>query len=164
MNAPERAPRGKILSIEDQPDTICGTMMILQRRGYEIDYALTLEEARAKLREENYELIVVDILMPEHNGGKPVHGGGVLLLEQLKEGKLGDLNKTVPFVVATAQAAFVDTIGKVGRQALVMSSDLLRTDCLRVDAKIGDIVGLANLIDRHLSNAHGVPETATDEP
>jgi len=60
--------RGYLLLVEDEPVVQANNKMILERRGYQLKQAYTLEEARFLIAEEPPRAIILDIQMPDGNG------------------------------------------------------------------------------------------------
>ena len=60
--------RGYLLLVEDEPVVQANNKMILERRGYQLRQAYTLEDARVMIAEEPPRAIILDIQMPDGNG------------------------------------------------------------------------------------------------
>jgi len=60
--------RPKILLVDDDPDFVEATKIILESKPYEVIVAADGNEALRKAREENPDLILLDIIMPVENG------------------------------------------------------------------------------------------------
>jgi len=60
--------RPKILLVDDDPDFVEATKIILESKPYEVIVAADGDEALRKAREENPDLILLDIIMPVENG------------------------------------------------------------------------------------------------
>ena len=60
--------RAKILLIDDDPDFVEATKVVLESRPYEIITALGGEEGLKKAREEKPDLVLLDVIMPGING------------------------------------------------------------------------------------------------
>jgi CheY-like chemotaxis protein len=61
-----RPPR--LLVVDDHEDTCTGLKMILERRGYDITVAYTANQAAEKARQENFDLLISDIGLPDRSG------------------------------------------------------------------------------------------------
>lgn len=59
----------KILLADDDPDFIEINRMILETVGFDVDEAYTSTEAIRKVRENNYSLLVLDLMMEEKDSG-----------------------------------------------------------------------------------------------
>lgn len=60
--------RPKILLVDDDPDFVEATKIILESKPYEVIVAADGDEALRKARKENPDLILLDIIMPVENG------------------------------------------------------------------------------------------------
>jgi DNA-binding response OmpR family regulator len=60
--------RAKILLIDDDPDFVEATKVVLESRPYEIITALGGEEGLKKAREEKPDLVLLDVIMPDIDG------------------------------------------------------------------------------------------------
>ncbi len=83
---------GKILLIDDDPDTISIYSEFLTQAGYLVDIAKNGEEGLIKIRQGGYDLIILDIMMPKLDG--------MSILKKLKENPSGVYNG--PIVVLSA--------------------------------------------------------------
>jgi len=57
-----------VLLVEDNGQILHGNERMLRRRGYDVATALTLHEARERLREAVPDAIVLDIMLPDGSG------------------------------------------------------------------------------------------------
>lgn len=89
----------KILCIEDEPQMIDLIRLILSNEGYEVIGAEGGEEGLALMRQEKPDLILLDLMMPEMDGGDVFH-------RMKEEVELRDL----PVIVVTAKAAPIDQV------------------------------------------------------
>ncbi len=71
------AHRARILHVEDDADIIQVTQALVENLA-DFDFARTLDDARAKLAEQTYDLAIIDVRMPD--------GSGLELLGQLPPG------------------------------------------------------------------------------
>ena len=60
--------KDKILLADDEKDLARATKMILQYSGYEVDVVYNGKEAVEKAKEKDYNLIILDIMMPVMDG------------------------------------------------------------------------------------------------
>jgi DNA-binding response OmpR family regulator len=58
----------KILVVDDDPDILEATAMILESQGYEVVTARDGVEGLANLKAENPDLLILDLLMPKMDG------------------------------------------------------------------------------------------------
>jgi len=86
--------KGKILLVDDDVDFVESTKIILESKPYEVIVAYEGDEGLRKAREENPDLIILDVIMPVKDG--------FTAAEQLK--KDPRLSK-IPVLMLTAFAA-----------------------------------------------------------
>ena len=60
--------KAKIMVVEDNIDEAKLIKMILEPEGYEVVTALNGKEAKEKIKKENPDFIVLDVMMPEMDG------------------------------------------------------------------------------------------------
>lgn len=60
----------KILLVDDDPDFVEATKIVLESAPYQVEVAYNGTEALAKVQEEEPDLIILDIIMPEQDGFK----------------------------------------------------------------------------------------------
>ncbi len=58
----------KILVVDDEKTLVKGIKFNLENEGYTVDTGYDGEEAVAKARSENYDLIILDLMMPKKDG------------------------------------------------------------------------------------------------
>ena len=87
---------GYLLLVEDEPVVQANNKMVLERRGYQLKQAYTLEEARTMIEEEPPRAIVLDIQLPD--------GNGLDLLQEVRS------RSTIPVLVLTAMGTPKDII------------------------------------------------------
>jgi DNA-binding response OmpR family regulator len=58
----------KVLVIDDDPDIVDALYVLLESEGYEVVSASDGEEGLARIKEENPDLIILDLLMPKLDG------------------------------------------------------------------------------------------------
>lgn len=81
----------RILIVDDEPKIVMLTKIMLKREGYETDEAENGEECLEKLKEEKYDLILLDVMMP----------GGLDGWVVCKKIKTDDRTKDIPVVMFT---------------------------------------------------------------
>jgi DNA-binding response OmpR family regulator len=57
-----------ILHVDDERPTLALVKEIFEKEGYKIDSAASGAEALKKLKESNYDLILLDVMMPDMSG------------------------------------------------------------------------------------------------
>jgi len=89
----------RILVIEDEPQMIDLIRLILETGGYQVVAAQGGEEGLELMRSEQPDLILLDIMMPEMDGGDVYH-------RMQQEPEL----IPIPVIVVTAKAAPIDKV------------------------------------------------------
>lgn len=62
------APSAKILVVDDEPDTVGLLELTLQTAGYDVQTAGSGQEALRRVRDESFDLVLLDIMMPDLSG------------------------------------------------------------------------------------------------
>jgi two-component system alkaline phosphatase synthesis response regulator PhoP len=88
----------KILVIDDDPDLVEATSMILKSRQYDVVAAYGGIEGLAKARSENPDLIVLDVMMPDKDG-----------YTVCKELKADPALNAIPVLLLTAVVSHIST-------------------------------------------------------
>jgi signal transduction histidine kinase len=70
-------PRGKILVIDDETGIRHGCRRALEPQGFTVETAATLQEGLRKIRESDFDLVLLDVMMPD--------GQGIELLEPARQ-------------------------------------------------------------------------------
>jgi DNA-binding NtrC family response regulator len=83
------AGQKRILIVDDEENVLALFKRILEKKGYDVRYASTGEEALDKLETELFDVVVTDLKMPGMSG-----------LDLLTKGRA--LNPSVPFIMLTA--------------------------------------------------------------
>ena len=60
--------RHRVLVVDDHEDTCTGMKMMLQRRGYDITIAHNADQALARAGEQEFDLLISDIGLPDRSG------------------------------------------------------------------------------------------------
>jgi CheY-like chemotaxis protein len=60
--------RHRVLLVDDHIDTCTGMKMMLERRGYDTSVAHSADQALEKARQENFDLLISDIGLPDRTG------------------------------------------------------------------------------------------------
>jgi two-component system sensor histidine kinase/response regulator len=69
--------KGKILVIDDEVGIRQGCQRVLEPQGFEVDKAATIQEGLRKITEEGFDLVLIDVMMPD--------GRGIDLLEPIRK-------------------------------------------------------------------------------
>ncbi len=89
----------KILLVDDGVDKIKRLMIVFKNcniNASDIDVCQTSREARQKLRDSKYDLLLIDIALPLYNGSPPDSKEGIFLLDELSE---RDIYKKPSYIV-----------------------------------------------------------------
>jgi len=89
----------RILCIEDEPETTNLVKLILNREGYEVLGADGGEEGLRMVRQENPDLILLDLMMPGMDGWQ--------VYQHLKE---DEDTADIPVIVVTAKVQSIDKV------------------------------------------------------
>jgi DNA-binding response OmpR family regulator len=92
-------PEKKILCIEDESQMIDLIKLILETKGYHVLGAEGGQQGLEMMRKEKPDLILLDLMMPEIDGGDVFH-------RMKEEVELRD----IPVIVVTAKAAPIDKV------------------------------------------------------
>jgi DNA-binding response OmpR family regulator len=83
----------KILAVDDKQDILTLVKVILEGHNYEVTTAISGEEAIEITKDENFELILLDLMM-----------GGINGFDTLKEIRKNENYKKTPIIALTAKA------------------------------------------------------------
>ena len=64
------APQAKILIVDDNPENLMVTRSLLKRTAVFVDTAASGEECVHKVRQNVYDLILLDYMMPQMDGNR----------------------------------------------------------------------------------------------
>jgi PAS domain S-box-containing protein len=103
-NIDEKKPI-KILHVDDDSELLFIMKECLEQTGFEVDSALSVDEALDKMKKITYDAIISDYLIPGKNG-----------LKFLKE--LREKGNTIPFIILTGKG-----LEEVATQALNLGAD-----------------------------------------
>ena len=87
----------RLLVVEDEADLVSALKVGLERAGYAVDTALSVAEAGPKLAVEPYDLVVLDLMLPD--------GDGFELARQIRAGR-----RDVRILMLTARGALADRV------------------------------------------------------
>ena len=88
--------RSKILVVEDEPAISDSVVYTLEREGFEVDVARDGEEALAAAGANDYDLVILDLMLPRLSGNE--------VCRRLRS------ESAVPIIMLTAKNAEVDTV------------------------------------------------------
>lgn len=86
----------KILIVDDEPLIVKGLKFSLEQDGYETDVAYDGEEALGKAEKNEYDLILLDVMLPKVDG--------MQVCQQIRQ------RSTVPIIMLTAKGEDMDKI------------------------------------------------------
>lgn len=87
----------KILAVDDEKHIVRLIQVNLERAGYQVVTAFDGIEALKKVQEENPDLVVLDVMMPQMDG-----------FETLKNLKANPQTRDIPVIMLTAKAQDAD--------------------------------------------------------
>ncbi len=93
----------KALVLDDEPEDIAGTLRLLKLNGLHYVTVKNVADAERMLREESFDVMVVDIRLPLEAGGELHEDAGTRFLDRLQAGELGERNLDTYFIVISAQ-------------------------------------------------------------
>ncbi|MBI5103325.1 MAG: response regulator transcription factor [Nitrospirae bacterium] len=91
--------KGKILIVDDEPDVLELITYNLKKEGYEVSSSLDGQEALAKIRTEQFDFLVLDLMLPGLNG-----------MEICRIMRNDPAMKNMPIIMLTAKTDEVDKI------------------------------------------------------
>jgi len=115
----------KILLVEDDLSLIDGLMYSLKKQGFEIDNARTVKEADALFQEGNYDLLILDLKLPD--------GSGFEVCRKVRQ------YSKIPIVFLTASDDEVN---------IVMGLDIGGDDYITKPFKMGEFISRINALLR----------------
>ncbi len=92
-----------VLIIEDELSTIRGTMRGISHKVTSISSVGTIAEAETLIINNKYDLLILDVQLPNVRGGKLISESGIDLIGRLQKGDCGKMNRDIPFMILTAQ-------------------------------------------------------------
>jgi CheY-like chemotaxis protein len=96
----------RILSVEDEPETIAGNLDQLELDGHFVARVETIDEAEESLAGHEFNFLILDQRAPWH--GRFDFNGGSTLVRRLKEGAYGERNRDVAFVFVVGSVDWVN--------------------------------------------------------
>lgn len=89
----------KILVIDDEQEILDAIEKILLKEGFKVDKASSVSEGKNKINENNYDLVISDIMLP--------HWGGFDLVDAIKESP--DKQKTPVIIITGMDHSILDS-------------------------------------------------------
>lgn len=90
-------PAKKILIVDDEIDTLELIKLVLESAGFSTVLASNGMEALEKIKEAKFDLVLLDIMMPDMDGWE--------VFRNIKE-----MDKTIPIAILTAKAQNIDRL------------------------------------------------------
>lgn len=89
----------RILCIEDHPEMIDLIRLILERRGFQVEGAISGREGIEAMMQNPPDLVLLDLMMPDVDGW-----------EVYRQIKAREVLKNIPIIVVTAKAQGIDRV------------------------------------------------------
>lgn len=121
----------KILLLEDDLSLINGLSFAFKKQGYELDNARTVKEAQAFWETENYDMLVIDVTLPD--------GSGFDFCREVRQ------TSKVPIIFLTALDDEINTI---------MGLDMGADDYITKPFKLGVLLSRINALLRRARDFH----------
>lgn len=121
----------KILLLEDDLSLINGLSFAFKKQGYELDNARTVKEAKAFWKTENYDMLVIDVTLPD--------GSGFDFCREVRQ------TSKVPIIFLTALDDEINTI---------MGLDMGADDYITKPFKLGVLLSRINALLRRARDFH----------
>ena len=86
----------RILLVDDEPLMLKGLKYTLEQEGYETDLAMNGEEAMEKFQQQNFDLVLLDVMLPKLDG--------LSVCQRIRE------QSNVPIIMLTAKGEDMDKI------------------------------------------------------
>ncbi len=134
----------RILIVEDEMPIVDLIMMELKSNGYMVDYALDGEKGADFIMDNNYDLVLLDIMLPKFNGYE--------LLEYAKQEK-------IPVIFITAKSELKDRVKglNMGADDYIVKPFEIEELVARVNSVLRRYKGIINVSDITVNtNTHEV--------
>jgi two-component system alkaline phosphatase synthesis response regulator PhoP len=131
--------RHRILIVEDDEDIVETVKYALELRGFEVDVAYDGLHALRKARKNEYDLMLLDIMLPGKNGYEVSR----MLKKDMEEGKIA------PFKILVLTARKVDTPEREDFLATWSNAD----EYMYKPFELDDLIGRINM---HLADGKAV--------
>jgi CheY-like chemotaxis protein len=155
IDVDERRGTLRILSLEDQGDTIAGTLDSLRIEGHDIVCEDDAESARERLEGEDFDVLILD----QRLSGD--YQGGARVITELKQGLLGRRNVDVYFMFVTASREWVDQEA-MGRLRGFLGIEVKGSDLTRRILRCLDHARYGRRTDEDLDELRRVPLLVED--
>jgi len=92
----------KILFVEDELKANHFLIDALREAKHEVDIAETRKDAKEKLEKKQYDLIVLDIMLPDEKDTIPLIKRGIYLLKEIRRGDFPHIPQNIPIIIISA--------------------------------------------------------------
>ncbi len=131
----------KILLLEDDLSLINGLSFAFKKQGYELDNARTVKEAQAFWKTENYDMLVIDVTLPD--------GSGFDFCREVRQ------TSKVPIIFLTALDDEINTIMALAEaNKSFMGLDMGAEDYITKPFKLGVLLSRINALLRRARDFH----------
>lgn len=121
----------RVLLVEDDSTIAFGVKYALEQEGFNIDICKDLESARKIINENDYNIILLDVMLPD--------GSGYKLCEEIRE------NKDIPIIFLTACDEEVN---------VVMGLDIGGDDYITKPFRVRELISRINAVLRRRVNSN----------
>lgn len=106
----------RILVVEDEPELGALYKLLLQKAGYDVQYAADGQKALDFLNTQDFDLVLLDVMLPELDGFQIVEN-----LQQQPDRK--DVVKSIVLLTNVIQDAAINKASELGVQGYLVKSD-----------------------------------------
>lgn len=135
----EKGFPGKVLIIDDDKDVLNLYGNILTQAGYSVDTAKTGQEGYAKLIQGGYDLVLLDIVMPDFDGISILKKIRQKMLEDQKTQNSGSFSYNGPIIILSQidQPDVIENAFALGAKGFLIKANIIPSELL---AKISEII------------------------
>lgn len=126
-------PRKRVLVVDDIPESLEATVEEVRQMGCAVTECASVAKAIAILNDHRFDLMILDWRIPEHDGEPTLVDGGALLLDAIRNGGVTAANRSLQYVVVSAQRSTVSAgslddrcLGIVGKLSPEILDEILR--------------------------------------
>ncbi len=119
----------KVLLVDDDEFLVDMYSLKFKKGGLDVDAIFSAEQALNKLRENHFDIIVMDLIMPVMDGFE--------LLEVIRKEKLAD-NSAVIILSNQGQKSDIDRVEKLSADGYIIKASTIPSEVLEKIIKIAD--------------------------
>ena len=134
----------RILLVDDEPLMLKGLKYTLEQEGYETDLAMDGEEAMEKFQQQNFDLVLLDVMLPKLDG--------LSVCQRIRE------QSNVPIIMLTAKEFDLLHLFITNRGRPFSRQELLES------VWKSDYTGDARTVDVHIRRLREKIERNTNQP